>query len=263
MRVPPLRERRADILELARYFLERHRVTRPLGLSTAAADALIAYDWPGNVRELERLIERSVALAATDVIQLDDLPPVVRGDYAVALMPSIDRRETLRAWGSRYVRLVLERCEGNKREACRVLDISYHTLQAYLRQPPPGGSGRRRRGMGIRRSRFGRDAGRGSRPARRLLRRQSHLFVAIAAVGGVGTTERRTPCSGSCRDPHGWTLGPRRIAARLERRRTRRVSPANRVGEAGQRAPRCEVARQPGCASPWRDTPTDRRRSPR
>ena len=135
--VPALRERRADILELARYFLERHRVTRPLGLSTAAADALVAYDWPGNVRELERLIERSVALAATDVIQLDDLPPVVRGDYSVALMPSIDRRETLRAWGGRYVRLVLERCQGNKREACRVLDISYHTLQAYLRQLPP------------------------------------------------------------------------------------------------------------------------------
>src|SRR6185295_1592964 len=94
------------------------------------------HDWPGNVRELERLIERSVALAATDVIQLDDLPPVVRGDYSVALMPSIDRRETLRAWGGRYVRLVLERCNGNKREACRVLDISYHTLQAYLRQFP-------------------------------------------------------------------------------------------------------------------------------
>ena len=52
-------------------------------------------------------------------------------------MPSIDRRETLRAWGGRYVRLVLERCRGNKREACRVLDISYHTLQSYLRQPLP------------------------------------------------------------------------------------------------------------------------------
>ncbi|MEO8259844.1 MAG: sigma-54 dependent transcriptional regulator [Acidobacteriota bacterium] len=131
--VPPLRERRGDILELAGHFLERHRQTRPLALSTAAADALAAYDWPGNVRELERLIERSVALAATDVIEIEDLPPVVRGDYALALMPSIDRRETLRAWGSRYVRLVLGRCHGNKREACRVLDISYHTLQGYLR----------------------------------------------------------------------------------------------------------------------------------
>jgi hypothetical protein len=51
------------------------------------------------------------------------------------LLPSLERRDTLRAWGSRYARLVLERCQGNKREACRVLDISYHTLQAYLRYP--------------------------------------------------------------------------------------------------------------------------------
>jgi Bacterial regulatory protein, Fis family len=59
----------------------------------------------------------------------------VQGDYAVAVLPSIERDETLRAWGSRYARLVLERCHGNKREACRILDISYHTLQSYLRYP--------------------------------------------------------------------------------------------------------------------------------
>ena len=104
-------------------------------MSTAAADALVAYDWPGNVRELERLIERAVALAESDVIDLDDLPPTVRGDYGSAVVPSLGRNETLRAWASRYARLVLERCQGNKREACRVLDISYHTLQAYLRFP--------------------------------------------------------------------------------------------------------------------------------
>jgi hypothetical protein len=42
----------------------------------------------------------------------------------------------MRAWGSRYARLVLERCDNNKRKACRVLDISYHTLQAYLQYQP-------------------------------------------------------------------------------------------------------------------------------
>jgi hypothetical protein len=42
----------------------------------------------------------------------------------------------MRAWGSRYARLVLERCDNNKRKACRVLDISYHTLQAYLQYTP-------------------------------------------------------------------------------------------------------------------------------
>jgi len=95
-------------------------------------DALIIYDWPGNVRELERLIERAVALAETDTIELDDLPAAVRGDYAEAILPSVRRNDTLRVWASRYARLILERCGGNKREACRVLGISYHTLQAHV-----------------------------------------------------------------------------------------------------------------------------------
>ena len=135
VRVPSLRERRGDVLELSRYFLERHRATRPLLLSAAASDALLTYDWPGNVRELERLIERVVTLADADVIALDDLPATVRGDYAAALVPSLERNETLRAWGSRYARLIVDRCGGKKRKACRVLGISYHTLQAYLRYP--------------------------------------------------------------------------------------------------------------------------------
>ena len=135
IRVPPLRERRPDVLELARYFLARHRPEHPLRVSAAAADALTSYSWPGNVRELERLLERAVTLIDSDVIELDDLPPAIRGDHAAALDPSLRRNDTLRAWASRYVRLIVDRCEGNKREACRVLGISYHTLQAYLRFP--------------------------------------------------------------------------------------------------------------------------------
>ena len=131
--VPPLRERRDDIPELARYFLARHRQTRELSLAPAAEEALSLYHWPGNVRELERLMERAVALVSADRIELDDLPPQVRGEYAEVLAPSLAGHETMRAWGSRYARLVLERCGRNKRRACRVLDISYHTLQGYLR----------------------------------------------------------------------------------------------------------------------------------
>jgi transcriptional regulator with PAS, ATPase and Fis domain len=140
IRVPPLRERRPDVLELAHYFIGRHRAIRPLRLSIAAADALVAYDWPGNVRELERLMERAVALATSEIVALDDLPPKVRGDVS-AVLQVLGHNTTMRAWGSRYARLVLERCDGNKREACRVLGISYHTLNAYLRYPfaePPG-----------------------------------------------------------------------------------------------------------------------------
>jgi transcriptional regulator with PAS, ATPase and Fis domain len=137
LRIPALRERRADIPVLADHFLDAHRSTRRLRLSPSAVDALQIYDWPGNVRELERMIERAVALTESDTIELDDLPAAVRGEYAEAILPSANRSDTLRVWASRYVRLILRRCQGNKREACRVLGISYHTLQAYLRMQWP------------------------------------------------------------------------------------------------------------------------------
>lgn len=133
LRVPPLRNRREDVIELARYFLARHRSIRSLDVDPAVVDALVAYEWPGNVRELERLMEASIALARAERLQLDDLPPAIRGRYVDALQPSAQRGESLRDWASRYVRLVFERCHGNKREACKVLDISYHTLMVHLR----------------------------------------------------------------------------------------------------------------------------------
>ncbi len=136
VRVPPLRQRAADIVELAEYFLDRHRTFRPLSLSTAAIDALLAYHWPGNVRELERVVERAVAFAGSTCLELDDLPPALLNGYAEVLLPSLQRQESMRAWGSRYARLVLERCQNNKRKACRELNISYHTLQAYLEFRP-------------------------------------------------------------------------------------------------------------------------------
>ena len=90
------------------------------------------YTWPGNVRELERFIERAVALTESNHIELDDLPPQLRGEYLEVLGPSMAAGESMRAWGSRYARLVFQRCGGNKRRACRLLNVSYHTLQAYL-----------------------------------------------------------------------------------------------------------------------------------
>src|SRR4029077_10502283 len=77
VRVPSLRERQRDILELAEYFLRKHRTTRLLQPSVGAAEALTTYAWPGNVRELERLIERAVALTQSASIELDDLPATV------------------------------------------------------------------------------------------------------------------------------------------------------------------------------------------
>ena len=133
VQVPPLRERRGDVVELAHYFLERHRGFRTLQLSEAAIDALLAYHWPGNVRELERVIEHAVALAGSDRLEVDDLPPRLLTGYEHIILPSIRRQDTMREWAARYARLVLERCQNNKRRACRELGISYHTLQGHLR----------------------------------------------------------------------------------------------------------------------------------
>ena len=147
VRVCPLRQRKEDIMELAHYFLSRHVGRRRLVITPAAADALMAYDWPGNVRELERMIEGAIATCESGVIGLDDLPIALRGQYGEVLMPSVQDNDTMRTWGSRYARLILEKCDRNKRQACDVLGISYHTLNAYLNHQPerppgsPPGSG--------------------------------------------------------------------------------------------------------------------------
>jgi transcriptional regulator with PAS, ATPase and Fis domain len=136
LQVPPLRTRGNDIVDLTLFFLERHRSFRQLRLSAVVLDAMMSYPWPGNVRELERLMERTVALAQGNEIGLDDFPAAIRGDYDAVLGASIARDDSMRTWGSRYARYTLERC-GNKRAACRVLGITYHTLQSYLSYKTP------------------------------------------------------------------------------------------------------------------------------
>ena len=137
IRVPPLRQRKSDIIELTQYFLARHEGRGRVTMTPAALDALAAYDWPGNVRELERMIEGAIATAESQKIRVDDLPVSLRGDYGEHLLPSFQLGDTMRAWGSRYARLVLEKHGGNKRQACQALDISYHTLNSYLKFRPP------------------------------------------------------------------------------------------------------------------------------
>ncbi|HMD34699.1 MAG TPA: helix-turn-helix domain-containing protein [Vicinamibacterales bacterium] len=133
--MPTLRERPDDILELARHFLSRHLECRRLRLSPEVADAFLAYDWPGNVRELERVVERLVTMADSDVIELAALPLAIGGDHLDLLGPALEKSFTLRTWACRYVRIILDRSEGNKSKAARILGISPHTLKTYLSYP--------------------------------------------------------------------------------------------------------------------------------
>jgi transcriptional regulator with PAS, ATPase and Fis domain len=144
LQVPPLRLRREDIPELVNHFLARHTGAPLFAISDAAMEALQQHEWPGNVRELGRLIERMIAFSSSHRLELEDLPPQVCGRYGEVLGPSVTAGDSMRAWGSRYARLVYERCGRNKRAASRALDISYHTLEAYLQY---GASATPRRGL--------------------------------------------------------------------------------------------------------------------
>jgi len=132
IQVPPLRARREDVPQLVEHFLARYGRAKVMTMTTSALEALMAYDWPGNVRQLGRVLERLIALSSGPRILASDLPPEISKDYEETIADPDGNPVSLRAWCSRYVRVILERCHGNKRRACAALDISYHTLQSYL-----------------------------------------------------------------------------------------------------------------------------------
>ena len=90
LHIPPLRERKEDVLPLIDYFIEKYASenNKPkLSLSKEAIDAIIKYNFPGNVRELENIIERAVVLCRSEIITLNDLPNVVKGFKAEKEIP--------------------------------------------------------------------------------------------------------------------------------------------------------------------------------
>jgi DNA-binding NtrC family response regulator len=130
IRVPPLRERRADIPLLVGQFLLNacSRAGRQVEFSPAALDALMAHDWPGNVRELENTVERLVLFSRGAVIDVSDLPPAFHGtppdlgDRLFAGLPPLDEIER------RYLVHVLENVAGNRTKAAEIMGIDRRTL---------------------------------------------------------------------------------------------------------------------------------------
>jgi two-component system response regulator AtoC len=137
VRLPPLRERREDILALAEHFLARYRRLRSelpaLSLSAEARDALLAHRWPGNVRELEHAMERAVVLAEGPEIREEDLPETVRAPTAEApavRLPegTLSIKRAIRSVEEQLIRAALERTGGNRTRAAELLDLSYRAL---------------------------------------------------------------------------------------------------------------------------------------
>ncbi len=134
LHVPPLRERRDDILALARVLLGdvALRMKRKMsGLAPRTADQLLNYDWPGNVRELENAMERAVALARGSRVELEDLPQEVR--RALPKMIARGPVRSLEAIEKEYIIAALELNDGNQTRTAEQLEIGAATLYRKLK----------------------------------------------------------------------------------------------------------------------------------
>jgi DNA-binding NtrC family response regulator len=135
IRVPPLRERRDDILPLARNFLVEAggRLGRRVsGFSPAAAQQLVRHDWPGNVRELENAVERAVVLASGHRIDVDDLPEEV--GLALPAVAAAGSVRTLREIERDYIAAVLRANDGNRTRTAQQLGIGAATLYRKIKE---------------------------------------------------------------------------------------------------------------------------------
>jgi len=134
LRVPPLRERREDILPLARAMIAsaaRRMGRRAPSFTPAAADQLTRHEWPGNVRELENAMERAVALAQAKRIEPADLPEEIRGALPAPVASGGVR--TLEALERDYILAALEHNQGNQTVTARQLGIGAATLYRKLK----------------------------------------------------------------------------------------------------------------------------------
>jgi len=133
LHVPPLRERRKDIEELAKSFLKTYATKHGRAVKGIAPDALSilkSYEFPGNVRELANTIERAVVVADEGKIRAENLPEPLRA--SVAMQKRATDRQTLAELEADYIRETLEFTRGNKSEAARLLGISRKNLYEKL-----------------------------------------------------------------------------------------------------------------------------------
>jgi Nif-specific regulatory protein len=135
--VPPLRERKSDVLLLADHFVEKYaRVHQRIikRISTPAIDMLMAYHWPGNVRELENTIERAVLVADGDVIHGHHLTPTLQTAEASGTVVSRSLGEAVGVFESNLIQDALKSTRGNRAKAARLLDTTERILSYKVRR---------------------------------------------------------------------------------------------------------------------------------
>ncbi len=137
IQIPPLRQRREDILSLARYFVKRYaqKLKRPnLKLDPACLEFLLKYQWPGNVRELENVIERASILSISGTITPDNLPLQLVESTPRPTYISDPLQCTLEQLEQEHITTVMKLVDGNKTKAAQLLGISQTTLWRKLNQ---------------------------------------------------------------------------------------------------------------------------------
>jgi len=135
--IPPLRDRKSDILLLADYFAERYAKAnhKPIRrVSTPAIDMLMAYHWPGNVRELENCIERAVILSEDGVIHGHHLPPTLQTAEASGTTHHGSLQVSMKNLERELLLDALKSSKGNKAKAARMLGLTERIMGLRLEE---------------------------------------------------------------------------------------------------------------------------------
>ncbi len=138
LRIPPLRERTADIPLIVQRLAEKHATNRRVRFTRAALDRLVAFPWPGNVRQLENEVRRCIVLAAGDgdlVIDAADLSPeIVRGVSDAAREVGLHLRSRVDSLEKDLLEEALTKTEGNQTKAAELLGLSRFGLQKMMKR---------------------------------------------------------------------------------------------------------------------------------
>ena len=135
--VPPLRERKADLLLLADHFLEKlsseHRKNIKR-ISTPTIDMLMSYHWPGNVRELENTLERAVLMCDGQAIHAHHLPPSLQTAEASGTVTRVSLGDAVAGFEKDLIQDALKTTRGNRAKAARLLDTTERVLNYKVRK---------------------------------------------------------------------------------------------------------------------------------
>lgn len=135
--VPPLRERKTDLLLLADHFLERYSAEHGKHvkrISTPAIDMLMSYHWPGNVRELENALERAVLVCDGSVIHAHDLPPSLQTGEASGTVMSLSFSEAVEAYEKDLIEDALKTTRGNRVKAATLLQSTERIISYKVKK---------------------------------------------------------------------------------------------------------------------------------